>query len=178
VRVARSAARVTCPSIPRTGHRGVSPNGRRRGRWSRGSMGRTPRGPFRPRLVPSPAMSSSPAAESSAKPSASPRAFVAAIDAFVERVTSGKLTYHVAFDGSVRASINLLPIIGALDVSGENFQSSFTYDFSHDYSGMGKVRVQVRGVNGHGYVKSGAAAWRTIKNFGDSQSYVLFKNVK
>ena len=125
-----------------------------------------------------PATSSSPAAESSAKPSASPRAFVAAIDAFVERVTSGKLTYHVAFDGSVRASINLLPIIGALDVSGENFQSSFTYDFSHDYSGMGKVRVQVRGVNGHGYVKSGAAAWRTIKNFGDSQSYVLFKNVK
>ena len=99
-----------------------------------------------------PATSSSPAAESSAKPSASPRAFVAAIDAFVERVTSGKLTYHVAFDGSVRASINLLPIIGALDVSGENFQSSFTYDFSHDYSGVGKVRVQVRGVNGHGYV--------------------------
>lgn len=125
-----------------------------------------------------PASSSSGGAESSAKPSASPRAFVAAIDAFVERVTTGKLSYHVAFDGSVRASINLLPIVGALDVSGDDFSSSFTYDFSHDYTGIGKVRVQVRGVDGHGYVKSGAAAWRTIKNFGAAQSYVLFKNVK
>ena len=125
-----------------------------------------------------PASSPSQGTQSSAKPSASPRAFIAAIDAFVERVTSGKLTYHVAFDGSVRASINLLPIAGALDVSGDDFSSSFTYDFSHDYTNVGKIRVQVRGVNGHGYVKSGAAAWRTIKNFGASQSYVLFKNVK
>lgn len=125
-----------------------------------------------------PASSPSQAAQSSAKPSPSPRAFVSAIDAFVERVTSGKLTYHVAFDGSVRASINLLPIVGALDVSGDDFSSSFTYDFSHDYTNVGKVRVQVRAVNGHGYVKSGAAAWRTIKNFGVGQSYALFKNVK
>ena len=125
-----------------------------------------------------PPSSSSQGTEASARPSASPRAFVAAIDAFVERVTTGKLTYHVTFDGSVRASINLLPIVGALDVSGDDFSSSFTYDFSHDYRGMGKVRVQVRGVDGHGYVKSGAAAWRTIKNFGKSQSYVLFKDVK
>ena len=49
-----------------------------------------------------------------------------------ERVTSGKLTYHVAFNGSVRASINLLPIAGAMDVSGDDFSSTFTYDFSHD----------------------------------------------
>jgi hypothetical protein len=125
-----------------------------------------------------PTASPSGGSEASAEPSASPRAFVEAIDAFVERVKSGKLTYHVAFDGSVRASINLLPIAGALDVAGDDFSSSFTYDFSHDYSNMGRVRVQVRGVNGHGYVKSGAAAWRTIKNFGKSQSYVLFKDVK
>lgn len=125
-----------------------------------------------------PASSPSQGAGSSAKASASPRAFLAAIDAFVERVSSGKLTYHVAFDGSVRASINLLPIAGALDVSGDDFSSSFTYDFSHDYTGVGKIRVQVRAVNGHGYVKSGAAAWRAIKGFAASQSYVLFKGVK
>ena len=125
-----------------------------------------------------PASSASQGTESSPKPSASARAFVAAIDAFVERVTSGKLSYHVAFDGSVRASINLLPIAGALDVAGDDFSSSFTYDLSHDYRNVGKIRVQVRGVDGHGYVKSGAAAWRTIKNFGAAQSYVLFKNVK
>ena len=52
-----------------------------------------------------------------------------------------------------------------MDVSGDDFASSFTYDFSHDYR-VGKVRVQVRGVDGHGYVKSGAAGWRTIKNYG------------
>jgi len=117
-------------------------------------------------------------AASSVKPSPTPRAFVKAIEASVDRVTTGKLSYHVAFDGSVRASVNLLPIVGAMDVSGNDFASSFTYDFSHDYVNVGKVRVQVRGVNGRGYMKSGAAAWRTIKNFGVGQSYVLFKNVK
>ena len=124
------------------------------------------------------ASSAVPSAPASAKPSPTPRAFVKAIDAFVERVTSGKLSYHVAFDGSVRASVNLLPIVGSMDVSGKDFASSFTYDFSHDYVGMGKIRVQVRGVGGRGYMKSGAAAWRTIKNFGVGQSYVLFKGVK
>ena len=52
----------------------------------------------------------------SAKPSPTPRAFVKAIDAFVERVTTGKLSYHVAFDGSVRASVNLLPIVGSMEI--------------------------------------------------------------
>ena len=72
------------------------------------------------------ASSAVPSAPASAKPSPSPRAFVKAIDAFVERVTSGKLSYHVAFDGSVRASVNLLPIVGSMDVSGKDFASSFT----------------------------------------------------
>ena len=122
--------------------------------------------------------SSSPAGQASAKPSPTERAFVKAIEAFAERAASGKLTYHVAFKGNVRASINLLPIVGAMDVSGGDFASSFTYDLGHDYVGLGKVRVQVRAVKGKGYVKSGAAAWRPIKNFGVGQSYVLFKAVK
>jgi hypothetical protein len=114
----------------------------------------------------------------SARPSPSQRAFVKAIEAFTERVSAGKLSYHVAFKGSVRASVNLLPITGAMDVSGGDFASSFTYDFSHDYVGMGKIRVQVRAVRSKGYMKSGAAAWRTIKDFGERQSYVLFQTVK
>jgi hypothetical protein len=122
--------------------------------------------------------SAPPVGQASTKPSPTPRAFVEAIDAFTERVTTGKLTYHVAFKGNVRASINLLPIVGAMDVSGGDFASSFTYDLGHDYVGLGKVRVQVRAVKGKGYVKSGAAAWRPIKNFGAGQSYVLFKTVK
>jgi hypothetical protein len=122
--------------------------------------------------------SSSPAGQASAKPSPTERPFVKAIEAFAERASSGKLTYHVAFKGNVRASVNLLPIVGAMDVAGRDFASSFTYDLGHDYVGVGKVRVQVRAVKGRGYVKSGAAAWRPIKNYTDGQSYVLFKSVK
>jgi hypothetical protein len=122
--------------------------------------------------------SSSAAAQTSGRPSPTPKVFAKAIEAFTKRVASGKLTYHVAFKGNVRASINLLPIAGAMDVAGGDFASSFTYDFSHDYVGMGKVRVQVRGVHGKGFVKSGAAAWRPIKNFAEGQSYDLFKAVR
>jgi hypothetical protein len=122
--------------------------------------------------------SSSPAAGVSTKPSPTERPFVKAIDAFAESAASGTLTYHVAFKGNVRASVNLLPIVGAMDVAGGDFASSFTYDLGHDYVGLGKVRVQVRGVKGRGYMKSGAAAWRAIKNYGAGQSYVLFKSVK
>ena len=113
-----------------------------------------------------------------AKPSPTPKPFVAAIDKFTARVTSGKLTYHIAFKGVVSASSDQLPIVGSMDVAGADFASSFTYDFSRDYDGIGKVRVQVRGVDGKGYLKSGAAAWRSIKGFGAGQSYVPFKTVK
>jgi hypothetical protein len=113
-----------------------------------------------------------------AKPSPTPKAFLLAIDKFTERVTSGKLTYHIAFKGVVSASADQLPIIGSMDVAGADFASSFTYDFSRDYDGIGKIRVQVRGVKGKGYVKSGAAAWRSIKGFGPGQSNVPFRAVK
>ena len=112
------------------------------------------------------------------KPSPTPKAFLVAIEKFTERVTSGKLTYHIAFEGLVSASADQLPIVGSMDVAGADFASSFTYDFSRDYDGIGKIRVQVRGVKGKGYVKSGAAAWRSIKGFGTSRSNVPFKAVK
>jgi hypothetical protein len=114
----------------------------------------------------------------SARPSPTVKPFLAAIDKFTQRVTSGKLTYHVAFKGVVSASADQLPIVGSMDVAGADFASSFTYDFSQDYDGIGKVRVQVRGVKGKGYLKSGAAAWRSIKGFGIGQSYVPFKAVR
>jgi hypothetical protein len=124
----------------------------------------------------SPTPSSSAAA--SARPSPTPRAFVAAIEKFTERVTSGKLTYHIAYRGVVSASADTLPIVGTMDVSGADFATSFTYDFSREYDGIGKVRVQVRAVKGKGYLKSGAAAWRSIKGYGVGHSYVPFKAIK
>jgi hypothetical protein len=123
-----------------------------------------------------PGSNTAPGAAATAKPSPTPRAFIAAIAAFTERVASGKLTYRVAFKGTVRASSDTLPIAGTMEVSGADFASTFTYDMSRDYD-LGKIRVQVRGVKGKGYIKSGAAAWRTIKGFGVGYSYVPFKAV-
>jgi hypothetical protein len=114
----------------------------------------------------------------SVRPSPTPRAFVAAIEAFTERVTSGKLTYRVAFKGIARSSTHTLPIAGSMDVSGADFASSFTYDWSGEARGLSKVKVQVRAIDDTGYVKTGSAAWRTIKDFGIGRSYVLFKAVK
>ena len=113
----------------------------------------------------------------SALPSPTPKASVQAIAAFVERATSGKLTYHIAFKGTVRASADTLPIAGAMDVAGADFATSFTYDFSRDYPDLGKERVQVRGVKGKGYIKRGSRAWQGIKGFTVGQSYVPFKTV-
>lgn len=96
----------------------------------------------------------------------------------MERATSGTLTYHIAFKGSVRASVDNLPIVGTMDVAGADFASSWTYDFSRDYPGeLGKERVQVRAVKGKGYIKRGSRAWQAIKGYQDGQSYVPFKTV-
>lgn len=113
-------------------------------------------------------------------PSASPkpRPESVAMAAFVKRVTSGSFSYRVGFKGDVVASADRLPIVGSMDVSGADFASSFTYDFSRDYRDVGKIRVQVRGVNGKGYVKSGSSAWRSIKGFDAADSYVPFKTVR
>ena len=133
--------------------------------------------------LPSPRAASENAASSagsgvpSARPSATLKAHLAAIAAFADRVTSGKLTYRVTFKGSVRASADNLPIAGTMDVAGADFSSSFTYDFSRDYETLGKERVQVRGVKGKGYIKRGSKAWQAIKGFGVAHSYVPFKTV-
>jgi hypothetical protein len=68
-------------------------------------------------------------------------------------------------------------VAGTMDVSGADFSSSFTYDFSLDYDALGKERVQVRGVKGKGFIKRGSKAWQAIKGFGAAHSYVPFKTV-
>lgn len=112
----------------------------------------------------------------SQRPSPTPKAHAQAIAAFVEQATSGKLTYHIAFKGSARASADTLPIAGTMDVAGADFATSFTYDFS-DYVGLSKERVQVRAVKGKGYIKRGSRSWQAIKGFSMANSYVPFKTV-
>ncbi len=118
------------------------------------------------------------AGQTSPRPSPSPKTHLVAIATFADRVASGKLTYRVTFKGNVRASADDLPIAGTMDVSGADFASSFTYDFSREYDDLGKERVQVRGVKGKGYIKRGSKAWQAIKGFGESHSYDPFKAVK
>jgi hypothetical protein len=114
---------------------------------------------------------------SSPTPSPSPTAHELAIAAFVEDVTSGSMSYRVKFTGQMAVSVDVLPIAGSMDVSGDDFASSFTYDFSDEYRGIGKTRVQVRGVRGKGYIKRGGGAWASIKGYGVEDSYVPFKSI-
>lgn len=124
-----------------------------------------------------PASSAGASGTRSPRPSPSPKAHSLAIDTFVERATSGKLTYRVAFKGTARASADILPIAGTMDVAGADFATSFTYDFSIEYADLGKERVQVRAVKGKGYIKRGSKAWQPIKGFSVAHSYVPFKTV-
>jgi hypothetical protein len=116
-------------------------------------------------------------AATSPRPSPSPKAHTLAIGAFVERVTSGRLTYRVVFKGTARASADILPIAGTMDVAGADFATSFTYDFSAEYADLGKERVQVRAVKGKSYIKRGAKAWQPVKGYSIADSYVPFKSV-
>jgi hypothetical protein len=129
-----------------------------------------------PSIVAGPS-SGAPGTSPVAPPSPSPKTQDSAIEAFAKQVATGKLTYHVAFTGEVRASVNRLPITGAMDVAGNDFASSFTYDFNPDYPGLGKVKVQVRGVDDRAWIKRGSAGWAAVKTYGIDQSYVPFKTV-
>jgi len=122
--------------------------------------------------------SASSSSAGAASPSATPKAFVTAIAAFVDRVASGKLSYRVAFKGIMRASADTLPIRGRMDVSGADFASSFTYDATGEFVGRGKIPVQVRAVRGNGYIKRDSAAWRPAKAYAKSQSFIPFKAVR
>jgi hypothetical protein len=115
-------------------------------------------------------------APATAKPSRAPKPHELAIAAFVKSVTSKKLSYRIAYDGETALSADTLPIVGRMDVSGADFAASWTYDFTKDY-GIGKIRVEVRGVKGKGYTRTSGGAWKAIKNFDASDSYVPFKAV-
>ena len=97
--------------------------------------------------------------------------------AFVARVTAG-LSYHVAFTGAANASVNRLPIVGGMDVSGDDFASSFTYDYHHDYKNLGKIPVQIRAVHGTGYARIGSGGWQTLKGYSNDQSNAPFAPVR
>jgi hypothetical protein len=111
-----------------------------------------------------------------ARPSRAPKAYELAIAAFVKSVTSKKLSYRITYEGQTALSADTLPIVGRMDVSGADFAASWTYDLTKDY-GIGKIRIEVRGVKGNGYIRTDGGSWKTIKNFDLTDSYVPFKAV-
>ena len=111
-----------------------------------------------------------------AAPSRAPKPYELAIAAFVKSVTGKKLSYRITYEGTTALSADTLPIAGRMDVSGADFASSWTYDLTKDY-GIGKIRVEVRGVKGKGYIRTDGGSWKTIKNFDAAESYVPFKAV-
>lgn len=97
----------------------------------------------------------------------------AAIDAFVASVASGDLTYRVGYSGDLRMSTRIVKIKGSMDVAGSDFGAAWTYDF-HD---IPTHHLQMRGVDGKGYLKRQGKAWSRVKNFRIGDSYVPFKAV-
>jgi hypothetical protein len=130
--------------------------------------------PAAPAASPTVAPSSGPVAPT-ASPTAAP--YQAAIAAFVEQVTSGDLSYRIRFTGDARASVDVLPVKGTLDVDGADFATSFTYDFSQEYDDLGKLKVQVRSVDGKGWIKRPEKAWTAIKGYDAADSAVPFKAI-
>jgi hypothetical protein len=114
----------------------------------------------------------------SARSSATPKPQVAAMAAFVANAAGGKWSYRMAFKGTLRAAADTVPVTGTTEVAGADYATTITYDFRRDYPSVGRVRVQVRGVRGHGYRKTGSAAWRSAKAYASSQSFVPFRSVR
>lgn len=110
------------------------------------------------------------------QPSRKPKAYDLAIAAFVKSVAGEKLSYRITYEGKTAMSADTLPVAGRMDVSGPDFAASWTYDLTKDY-GIGKIRVEVRGVKGKGYIRSDGGSWKAINGFAAADSYVPFKSV-
>jgi uncharacterized protein YceK len=128
-----------------------------------------------PRRTLTPASTPTPAA-ATVEPTLAPHQV--AIAAFVEKVTSGDLTYRVVFEGSARGSADFVPVKGVLVVAGADFANEFTYDFSVEYRGLlGEYDVAQRAVDGKGWIKRPGKDWAVMKSYGIDDSSVPFKAV-
>lgn len=125
--------------------------------------------PRAPVVPDAPVVTSAPAA--TASPTSS--AHTAAIAAFVESVASRELTYRIDYTGTVSWSSRTTKIKGSMTVAGEDFAAAWRYLFE----GVPVHDLQVRGVNGKGYIKREGKAWASLKNYDLNDSYVPFKRV-
>ncbi|HKG57674.1 MAG TPA: hypothetical protein VKA85_10540 [Candidatus Limnocylindrales bacterium] len=95
-----------------------------------------------------------------------------AVAAFVKLATSGKLSYHASYKGTVAASITTLFVTGQLDVSGDDYSTSTRYKYDRG----GVYTVGVRYVGGKAWVAIGGA-WKRLTTFPASRSNSPFASI-
>jgi hypothetical protein len=94
-----------------------------------------------------------------ASPSPTPKsAGQLALEAFVERVAGGNLTYHATFKGDLVASVSGLTVSGAVDVAGQDYGTGLAYTFE---SG-GRDAVLIRSVGASKWMSVDGGRWAKV----------------
>jgi hypothetical protein len=107
-----------------------------------------------------------------------PKAPVAAIDLFVEKVTNGKYSYRVDFKGRAAGAGNLGVVQGHMNVAGTDFAQTMKFDFRSDHPGLPLLPVSVRGIKDQGWMKQLDAGWKAISGYDVKQTSVPFAAVR
>lgn len=92
--------------------------------------------------------------------------FEAARLAFVEKVTSGDLTYHATFKGLVYGAGNDVALSGPLDVAGADYQYAATYTFEEPPN----TSFAIRYVGGTAWERVGTGKWKANESFGPADT--------
>lgn len=115
-----------------------------------------------------------------AAPSVAPvvQAQDAAIEAFVDHASSGEWTYRMTFKGDVAMSASRWPVKGSVDVAGDDFATSITYDLRSEGIGINAWRVQLREVKGKGWIKATGTGWQSVEGFRDEENSIPFISIE
>jgi hypothetical protein len=89
-----------------------------------------------------------------------PTAGELAAKAFYERVQSGKMSYHASLTGNIAGAISGLSIVGAIDVSGDDYAEALTYSFITPPN----VPVGVRVLDTKRWVRVDRSGWTKVSS--------------
>ncbi|HEV8489329.1 MAG TPA: hypothetical protein VGQ58_06035 [Candidatus Limnocylindrales bacterium] len=92
--------------------------------------------------------------------------FEAARLAFVEKVTSGDLTYHATFKGLVYGAGNDVAVSGSLDVGGADYQYAASYTFPEPPN----TSFAIRYVDGTAWERVDNGKWKANESFGPADT--------
>jgi hypothetical protein len=87
--------------------------------------------------------------------------FEAARVGFVDKVKAGDLAYHATFDGRVYGAGNDVPVVGSLDVVGNDYQYAANYTLDE----RPKTSFAIRYVDGTAWERIDGGDWKTNAAF-------------